>query len=959
MVKKKIKEKNNLIFRILKGIISVFSVILLILTLSIFYFLAIISVEDKSFLIVTNKVEKYINRNIQDSGNIKIKEVSLGLDAFYKLKIGLKNINLNLKDNDLFISNIDTEFSIFNMLLNNFVPTKIAIFDGKIEISSKHASKNTKQDNFKKDSFVKELWSLFSLLNKDRIKIKELEFGDINLYFQSRGKIINSVKNLRSKSFLNKENNQLIIQTNNMFILNNDTIDTEFSANCYFDVNDSLSCDAGISNIIPDNIIKILNYNNSILLSLKTRLSVDFNLEIDNNYKINSFLFNVNANKGSFYYKDLLKDKIDFRDLFITGEASNSLKDIELSELKAIFDDKIKFTMSLNMKDVNHPNLEKTNLHFKASNLPGEKISKFWPVFLAPNIRDWIEDHIYGGFVNDAYVNISLYKNKNILALSDIDSHILFSDLNLKYHSNMPEISNIDGIASFTKDNMNIDIISADVLDSKIKSGKIVIDNFKTKNRPLKINGSVFGKGGDLLYHALFKDSHNLEKYINGKANTEFNVQIPLKNNLAFSDIYIKVDSVVDSVNSLYFKDDSSLLINFVKSFNKDSFNLKLDLANSLIDIDIINIKKEKDIDSILTLDIELFDDQIFLSNIDWSISSSNIKSDIIFNQNPFELTKLIVQNNFNNDYSLYYESDKKESLLNIELNGKYLDLNSLLNHKSSDGIDIVKLDNYNNIRLISKIEKIDLLNDNYLNNFNIHIDCIEADCSDSFIKSGMNKVEKIEIDLFKKSRKSKSTDIYGEASNISLLARSLGITNQLIGGSIAINAKILSEKDKSGRIVEGKVKFDDKFYIVKNDIFAKILEGELNNLDKLDLPRSDKYTINKLNLDFVFNDGIITISDFLARTNFIGFTLNGDLNLITQEINLNGLIIPGYTINNLFGIGSIPVLGKIITGEKGGGIFASSYSYTKKQDDQKGVFNINKASTIVPGSLRNIFNLF
>ena len=74
-------------------------------------------------------------------------------------------------------------------------------------------------------------------------------------------------------------------------------------------------------------------------------------------------------------------------------------------------------------------------------------------------------------------------------------------------------------------------------------------------------------------------------------------------------------------------------------------------------------------------------------------------------------------------------------------------------------------------------------------------------------------------------------------------------------------------------------------------------------------------------------------------------------------------MIVPGYSLNRLFGIGDVPILGSLISplivGEKGGGIFAVRYNYIKLKDQKEGKFSINPASAIVPGGIRNVLDLF
>ena len=56
--------------------------------------------------------------------------------------------------------------------------------------------------------------------------------------------------------------------------------------------------------------------------------------------------------------------------------------------------------------------------------------------------------------------------------------------------------------------------------------------------------------------------------------------------------------------------------------------------------------------------------------------------------------------------------------------------------------------------------------------------------------------------------------------------------------------------------------------------------------------------------------------------------------------------------------LGRIPVLGNILTGgEKGGGVFAATYTMTGPMEEP--VILVNPLSALTPGFLRNLFGIF
>ncbi|SJZ55199.1 AsmA-like C-terminal region [Enhydrobacter aerosaccus] len=84
-----------------------------------------------------------------------------------------------------------------------------------------------------------------------------------------------------------------------------------------------------------------------------------------------------------------------------------------------------------------------------------------------------------------------------------------------------------------------------------------------------------------------------------------------------------------------------------------------------------------------------------------------------------------------------------------------------------------------------------------------------------------------------------------------------------------------------------------------------------------------------------------------------IGLTTSGYLDLANDTARLRGLVVPGFALNNL--LSNVPLLGPLITGGKGAGIFAISYRLEGPFDDLKS--DINMMSAVTPGALRELFN--
>ena len=107
--------------------------------------------------------------------------------------------------------------------------------------------------------------------------------------------------------------------------------------------------------------------------------------------------------------------------------------------------------------------------------------------------------------------------------------------------------------------------------------------------------------------------------------------------------------------------------------------------------------------------------------------------------------------------------------------------------------------------------------------------------------------------------------------------------------------------------------------------------------------------------LPFSLEDGIVTIVNAQTAGSAIGVNASGLVNLDNQEIDLHGTIVPVYAINSI--LGNIPIIGDLLVGGEGEGVFAANYSITGTTEKPE-IF-VNPLSVLTPGFLRNLFSVF
>jgi hypothetical protein len=82
---------------------------------------------------------------------------------------------------------------------------------------------------------------------------------------------------------------------------------------------------------------------------------------------------------------------------------------------------------------------------------------------------------------------------------------------------------------------------------------------------------------------------------------------------------------------------------------------------------------------------------------------------------------------------------------------------------------------------------------------------------------------------------------------------------------------------------------------------------------------------------------------------------VKGRLDLDNDTADLQGTIVPAYFFNSL--LGNVPLVGRLFSPERGGGVFAARYSLKGKLDDPD--VAVNPLSALTPGFLRGVFGIF
>ncbi|MBO34119.1 MAG: hypothetical protein CMM74_14280 [Rhodospirillaceae bacterium] len=192
------------------------------------------------------------------------------------------------------------------------------------------------------------------------------------------------------------------------------------------------------------------------------------------------------------------------------------------------------------------------------------------------------------------------------------------------------------------------------------------------------------------------------------------------------------------------------------------------------------------------------------------------------------------------------------------------------------------------------------------------------------------------------------------KADNAGTALKTFGFYENMVGGTLEISG----EFDDSAADVSMKGELIIKNYRV---IRAPVLAHLVSIMSLTGIPESlqaEGLAFTSLESPFYLNSGVLEIKDTKITGLSLGFTASGKIYTNAEVVDLKGTVVPAYAINAAFGVmGKIPILGPIFTGEeKGGGVFAATYTLTGPIEDPE--LSMNPLTVLAPGIFRKLFGL-
>ena len=179
-------------------------------------------------------------------------------------------------------------------------------------------------------------------------------------------------------------------------------------------------------------------------------------------------------------------------------------------------------------------------------------------------------------------------------------------------------------------------------------------------------------------------------------------------------------------------------------------------------------------------------------------------------------------------------------------------------------------------------------------------------------------------------------------------LLQTLNQTAQIAGGTLTLQAAI--PRQLPSLEARGRLKME-RFTVLRAPLLARLLTvASLTGIGNL--LGGQGIHFDQLELPFTLQDEVIAIDRGRMSGSQLGLTVEGQVDLAAERLDLAGTVVPLYAINRV--LGKIPLVGPFLAGREGEGAFAVTYS-VKGAMAEPNIW-VNPLSVLAPGFIRDLF---
>jgi hypothetical protein len=387
-----------------------------------------------------------------------------------------------------------------------------------------------------------------------------------------------------------------------------------------------------------------------------------------------------------------------------------------------------------------------------------------------------------------------------------------------------------------------------------------------------------------------------------------------------------------------------SVKMTIAQSRGQNNFVVEIDLRNAKLTAPYIKLEKKIGQPCELRFNMNYNGNIITMNNIIFNTENHHISVEKLqyFNHKKFLLVNNLMFNKNNLIDSIEVSQNNLMKNLKIEANSIIYDDFNWLGFTNQN-----KNDERNNekININGNAKNLIFSNNTQFQNLEVDISCDSGQCQKIIVQNDRDK-EKNHI--YSSILQNK---ILVFTNNAGLLLAGTHVTNYINNGKLFLDGYI-NQYANGQNVIQSTANIDN-FTIRKAPIVAKILSfASFTGI--LSIFTGQGVHFNHLITNFILSQNNVIFAKSVADGEAMGIIFEGNIELTENpQMNIKGSLTPMNIINIL--IRKIPILGTILVGTKGNGIFAASFELHGEVN--KPAISVNPINILTPYTLKKIFN--
>lgn len=749
----------------------------------------------------------------------------------------------------------------------------------------------------------------------------------------------------------------------------------------------------GISRVQPAVLSQMLS-GPSLLYGLQLPVSGRVAFAVTTDGTLDALQFAVDGGRGKITHEKL-DGALPVSKLKLTGRAANGLKNITI--------DKADIDFAGSQFTADAVNIARTDKGLGITgqvgivNVETDDAHLFWPLGLAPLTREWITTNIHDGGITSATAKFNIRPGDlelPVLPKEAVDARVELKDARIRYLQDHPEVRGVNAHIKVDGLSLDADISHAAAFSgTALSGGHLYIADLNPDNPLIELSLHADAPASDVvtllglpkLEHAkhLNLDAKKATGRASGDAKLGFYF-FEKDANGKETPISYTIAAKLDKVGTPGFLgrfdiENASGDLAIDEKTIEFSGNANVNGAGISKGKVLYRFESEKGIDTVIDGTADITDAALKkfgvklpvtvrdLSNVALHASLSTQKEaaaipvfslkgegvDVVGNAtltaDGKDMAKLSLDH-------LIYDKTKLSSLTyeligagsKLRMAGESLDASQLFEKKpgkKKEG-EGFSFEHFPAIDLQLDIGRIYAASGMILESVKGSLNCSANRCSSANITSRGGSALAFSIIPEGKTRR-----LQASSADAGGLLRALGVLDTMEGGNLVLTGQF--DDAKGGGELRGELSIHD--YTMKNaPVLARMLSlASITGF--LDTLSGKGIAFKKLNAPFTLQNDVITLKDAKTYGSAMGLTAGGTITFPESSLKLEGAIVPSYTLNNV--VGKVPLLGAILTGGEGQGVFAANYTMKGDSDDPS--VAVNPLSILTPGFLRHLFDAF